>query len=118
MMAMLRRFLVPRRLRYAWIAGGALWVAWLLSVLLGPGKLDLAGTPVGTDYLQFYAAGTTVRIGESSHLYDIPYQMKLEQEIIGPGLTSYHAFITPPLLAWRFVPLSPVAGNSPDRYET
>jgi len=108
MMAMIRRFLVPRRLRYAWIAGGALWAAWLLSVVLGPGKLDLAGTPIGTDYLQFYAAGTTVRIGESAHLYDIPYQVKLEQEIIGPGLTSYHAFITPPFLAWLFVPFSMV----------
>jgi alpha-1,2-mannosyltransferase len=108
MMAMIRRFLVPRRLRYAWIAGGALWVAWLLSVFLGPGKLDLAGTPIGTDYLQFYAAGTTVRIGESCHLYDMAYQVKLEQEIIGPGLTSYHAFITPPFLAWLFVPFSMV----------
>ena len=106
MMAMIRRFLVPRRLRYAWIAGGALWAAWLLSVLLGPGKLDLAGTPIGTDYLQFHAAGTTVRIGESSQLYDAAYQMELEQEIIGPGLTSYHAFITPPFLAWLFVPFS------------
>jgi len=107
-MAMIRRFLVPRRLRYAWIAGGALWVAWFLSVVLGPGKLDLAGTPIGADYLQFYAAGTTVRLGESSQLYDIAYQMKLEQEIIGPGLTSYHAFITPPFLAWLFVPFSMV----------
>jgi len=106
MIVMIRRFLVPRRLRYAWIAGGALWAAWLLSAVLGPGKLDLAGTPIGTDYLQFYAAGTTVRIGESAHLYDIPYQVKLEQEIIGPGLTSYHAFITPPFLAWLFVPFS------------
>jgi len=97
MMATIRRFLVPRTLRYAWIAGGALWAAWLLSVFLGPGKLDLAGTPIGTDYLQFYAAGTTVRIGENSHLYDIPYQVKLEQE-----------FITPPFLAWLFVPFSMV----------
>lgn len=106
MIVLLRRHTTPRRLQYAWLLGGALWLAWLFSLVLGPGHLDLAGQPIGTDYLQFYAAGMTVREGASARLYDTTYQAELEQEIIGPGLTTYHAFITPPFLAWLFVPLS------------
>jgi len=105
-MVLFRRHITPRRLRYAWWMGMALWGAWLFSLVLGPGYLDLAGQPIGTDYLQFYAAGMTVREGASARLYDTTYQAELEQEIIGPGLTTYHAFITPPFLAWLFVPLS------------
>jgi hypothetical protein len=100
------RFLTPRRMTYAWIAGGALWFAWIVSSLFGTGKMDLAGQVVGTDYLQFYAAGITLQQGNSADLYNFDYQQQLEQTIAGPGLTNYHAFITPPFLAWLFVPLS------------
>lgn len=94
------------RLRYAFWLAGALWGAWLLSLALGRGLLDLVGQPVGTDFLQFYAAGRTLALGESAHLYDFAFQAELERAIIGPHLKSYHAFITPPFLAWLFVPLS------------
>jgi len=100
------RFLTERRMTYAWIAGGALWFAWLISSLLGPGNFDLAGQVVGTDYLQFYTAGETLRQAQSANLYDFSYQSKLEQTIAGPGLISFHAFINPPFLAWLFAPLS------------
>jgi len=100
------QFLNPRRLKYAWIAGGVLWGAWLLSTILGPGNLDLAGQVIGTDYLQFYTAAVTLQQGHSLDLYNFAYQSQLEQTIVGPGLTSFHAFITPPFLAWIYVPLS------------
>ncbi len=100
------RFLNNRRLTYAWIAGGVLWAAWLLSILLGPGNLDLAQHVVGTDYLQFYAAGVTLRQGHSADLYNFEFQSKLEQAIAGPGLTSFHAFITPPFFALVYVPFT------------
>lgn len=106
MLSQVRVFLTPRRLRYAWLLTAALWVAWLGSLALGPGLLDLAGQPVGTDFLQFYAAGRTLLRGDGARLYDMAYQSQLQQEIIGPGLTSYHAFITPPFLAWLFAPLA------------
>lgn len=106
MLASLTRWLTPRRLTYAWITAGILWGAWLLSLALGAGNVDLAGQPIGADYLQFYAAGRTVAHGESARLYDTAYQAELEQTIIGPALTSYHAFITPPFLAWLFVPFA------------
>ena len=100
------RFLTSRRLTYAWSTGVILWLAWLLSILLGPGNMDLAGQVVGTDYLQFYTAGTTLRQGHSSNLYNFDYQSQLEQTIAGPDLISFHAFITPPFLAGLFIPLS------------
>jgi hypothetical protein len=93
---------------YAWIAGGALWFAWLLSILAGPGNMDLAGQVIGTDYLQFYTSGVTMRAEQSANLYNFEYQSQLEQSIAGPGLISFHAFITPPFFAWLFLPLSMV----------
>jgi hypothetical protein len=108
-MKTIKRFsylLNDRRLVYAWLAGAMLWAGWLASIVLGPGKVDLAGQVVGTDYLEFYAAGTTVRIGDSARLYDVAYQTQLQQAIIGPQLRHYYGFITPPFLAWLFAPLS------------
>ena len=100
------RRLNPARLAYAWLAGGALWLAWFLSLLFGAGKFDLAGQVVGTDYVQFYAAGSTVQKGESARLYNFEYQKKLEQDIVGGTISGHHAFITPPFFAWVFVPFS------------
>jgi len=100
------RLLTPARLHYAWIAGVVMWVAWLGSLLLGRGNLDARGTVVGADYLQFYTAGLTLRMGQSARLYDIPYQSALQQLVIGPRLSSYYAFITPPFLALLFVPFA------------
>lgn len=90
----LDRLLTHRRLNYAIIAGAVLWFAWMVSILLGPGNMDLAGNVIGTDYIQFYSAGTTLREGQSASLYNPSYQSKLELAIAGPGLTNYHAFIT------------------------
>lgn len=98
------RRLTPARLRYAWIAGGALWLAWLLSLLFGAGRFDLAGQVVGTDYLQFYAAGATLERGEEARLYDFEYQNRLQEQIAGKKHGGHFAF-TPPFFAWVFVPL-------------
>lgn len=100
------QFLNPRRLTYAWIAGTVLWIAWILSSILGPGNMDLAKQAIGTDYLQFYAAGVTLREGRSADLYNFEAQSQLEKAIIGPGLQSFHANITPPFMAWLYVPLT------------
>ena len=100
------QFLNPRRMKYAWVAGGALWFAWLISCILGPGNMDLAGHVVGTDYITIYASGVALRHGESANLYNFEYQSQLEQSIAGPVLTTFNAFITPPFLAWLFVPFS------------
>ena len=86
--------------------GGALWFGWLLSLLLGAGKFDLAGQVVGTDYVTFYAAGSTLQRGEGARLYDFEYQKNLQQDIVGKTFGGYNTFINPPFFAWLFVPLS------------
>lgn len=100
------RLLTPARMRYAWIAGAALWGGWLLSLLGGSGGLDLAGQVIGTDYLEFYAAGWMIRHGQAARLYDPEAQLAAERAILGPSLPAYHAFLNPPFLALLFVPLS------------
>ncbi len=100
------KILTPRRLSYAFIAGIALWVTWLTSITFGSGNFDLAKQVVGTDYIQFYAAGLTLQRGNVDLLYDFSYQSELELEIAGTELTNFHAFLTPPFLAWLFVPFS------------
>jgi hypothetical protein len=100
------RRLNPTRLSYAWLAGGALWFGWFLSLLLGAGKFDLAGQVVGTDYVTFFAAGSTLQRGEGARLYDFEYQKNLQQNIVGKTFGGYNTFINPPFLAWIFVPLS------------
>ncbi len=100
------RWLTPARLRYAGIAGAALWGGWLLSLLSGANHLDRAGQVIGTDYLQFYAAGWMIRHGQAARLYDPEAQLAAERAIIGPHLPTYHAFLNPPFFALIFAPLS------------
>lgn len=100
------KILTKKRLTYALITGAALWLAWLASAAFGSGNFDLANQVVGTDYIQFYAAGLTLQQGNADLLYDFNYQSDLEIRITGPELTNFHAFITPPFLAWFFVPFS------------
>ncbi len=100
------QFLNSRRMTYAWIAGGVLWIAWLLSTILGPGNMDMNGQVIGADYLPFYATGMTLREAHSADLYNFEYQSQMEVSIAGPELTSYHAFLNPPFLAWVFVPFT------------
>lgn len=98
--------LVPRRLAYAKVFGGILWIAWIASVLLGPGYLDLAGQVIGTDFLQYYTAGYIVRVGDQARLYDLAYQAEVEKQLIGPGLQDFFGFILPPFMAWVFWPFA------------
>jgi len=100
------RWLTPARMRYAGIAGAALWGGWLLSLALGTGTLDRMGQVVGTDFLQFYAAGWMIRHGQAARLYDPEAQLAAERAIIGPHLPAYHAFLNPPFFALLFVPFS------------
>lgn len=98
--------LTHRRMTYAWIAGAILWSAWLISIVLGPGKMDLAGQVIGTDYLQFYSAGLTIRQGNAAELYNFEYQSQLEKTIAGSDLQNFHAFLNPPFFAWLYLPLT------------
>ncbi|MBN1305303.1 MAG: DUF2029 domain-containing protein [Anaerolineales bacterium] len=102
----LNQWLTPARLNYTWIAGGVLWLGWLVSISFGSGYFDAAGQVIGTDYLQFYSAGETLRSGQGDRLYDANFQLALERSIVGEQLDGQFAFITLPFLAWLYVPLS------------
>lgn len=99
--------LTPERSRYALAAGVALWVAWGISAVLGPGVFDLSGQLIGADFMQYYAGGHALLAGESARLYDFAYFEQLEIQLVGDQVgPPYFYFITPPFLAWLFVPLS------------
>jgi len=111
LLARLGRRLASGRGRYgvllAAAIGGAVWIAWLISLLARPGLLDLAGNVKGTDFLEFYAAGRIVAAHQTDRLYDFDVQARVEHEITAPAEWSgFHAFITPPFFALPFVPLS------------
>mgnify|MGYP000944539248 CR=1 FL=1 len=91
---------------YAKWLGGVLWVAWLASLILGPGSMDLAGQVIGTDFLQYYTAGYILRYGDPTRLYDIRYQAELEVQIVGPDVSGFYGFILPPFMAWLFWPFA------------
>jgi hypothetical protein len=102
----IHRFLTPKRRKYPLIAGTALWLTWLVSISFGEGIFDLADQIIGTDYIQFYSAGLTLRLGDVDQLYNFDYQKQLQESIAGTTLDSIHAFITPPFLAWLYLPFS------------
>ncbi len=102
----IHRFLTPKRQKYSLIAGTALWLTWLTSISFGEGIFDLADQIVGTDYIQFYSAGFTLRQGVEDRLYDFDYQKQLQESIAGTQINEVHAFITPPFLAWLYLPFS------------
>lgn len=98
--------LTARRLRYGFIVAGAMWSAWMLSVALGPGRFDLAGQAVGTDFTQFYSAGLMARTGRLAHLYHARELLGVERAVIGPELRGFPAYVYPPFFAWVFAPFS------------
>lgn len=102
----LDQFLNPSRTRYALLAGGALWIAWLVSILLGPGNMDLARQVVGTDYLAYYSSGIILRQGESINLYNLEYQRQIQTAVAGSALTTFFGISTPPFYPWLYVPLT------------
>jgi alpha-1,2-mannosyltransferase len=99
-------FLNTKRLAYAWIVGGFLWLGWLISILLGPGNRDLNGQLIGVDFLAFYTGGEILLQGQGAHLYDLEFQHLLQQELIGGEWTDLEAFVNPPFYAWLSVPFA------------
>ncbi len=99
----------PKRSKYAWLMGAILWTAWLTSIFLGKGNYDLAGQPVGGDYVDFQAAGLTINLQQTDRLYDFDYQKMLQVQILGKEFsnpTAYNALITPPLFSVPFIALA------------
>ena len=86
-----------------------LLTAALCMVLVTPGY-DACRRAFGGDFLAFYAAGTLVREGRSSQLYDLEAVRRVEREVArAEGMELGEAvgpWWNPPIYAWVFAPLS------------
>ncbi len=96
---MINRLLTPRIMKYPWIAGGAVWLVWVVNVGRGIGDRDIGG-----DFLTYYIAGKMVRAGHSAALYDMAAQYIMRQAMF-PSL-DLGPYLRPPFYAWLFVPFS------------
>lgn len=107
----LQRFLTPVRRKYPLFIGGALWGAWILSLLLGllgnqNSPTDQFGQLIGTDFVAFYTAGRIVASGEGSELYSLDLAHEIQLEIYQTETENFNPYLNPPFYALLFVPFS------------
>jgi len=69
----------------------------LYLVVTANGLVDLQGRPLGTDFSNFYAAGTYVLDGDPEAPFDLARQHAREQEIFGAA-TPFYGWHYPPFL--------------------
>jgi hypothetical protein len=96
----------PKRLRYPWIIGGALWLGWILSLVLGKGNTDLAGHLIGTDFVAFYTAGKIILMGQSPELYSLELAHSIQQELYGGSSLNFNPYLNPPHYALLTAPFA------------
>lgn len=100
----LRRML--KRVRsYALLTGITMW-AVLAVDFSNPGVRDRLGKVKGTDFLQFYAAGSTVRDGDSGALYTFLAQFGRIEALAGDRGDIYFVPVQSPQVALAFAPLA------------
>ena len=93
------------RLWLGWAAGGALWLAWIVSLVLGGGQYDRFGQLVCTDHLAFYSAARMIRDGQSAEIYDNAAIQQKQIELVGERWNGkYEAYRNPPFYAQLYVP--------------
>ena len=81
-----------KRLRvYGSLMAVTLWSVWLID-MSGAGVIDRLGKIKGTDFLQFYVAGTLVSEGRADLLYDVRAHYARAQAVAG---TSHEALFLP-----------------------
>jgi hypothetical protein len=86
----------------------ALALAFVISVAGAHGSATVAGR-LGGDYPAFYGAGTLVRTGQASHLYDPGRQAAAERSLFGDERDGgYLDFAYPPAFAALYAPLSAI----------
>lgn len=105
----LQRFLTPIRLKYPWYIGLALWLGWLLSIIIGSSggnNTDRFGQLIGTDFAAFYTAGEIVKGGQSARLYEPALAIEIQNRLYGFEAQNFNPYLNPPFYAWIFVPFS------------
>jgi alpha-1,2-mannosyltransferase len=102
----IRPLLNPIRLRYPYFIGGALWISWLVSQLMGPGYVDAAGHLIGTDFVAFYTAGKILLLDRASDLYDLELAKDIQQPLYNAPTDNFNPYLNPPFYAWLFIPFA------------
>lgn len=75
---------------------------WVFS---GPGLLDRSGTPVGADFVTFYAASVLGQRGEAVGAWDLARITEVERAVVGAEIPTY-AFHYPPTFLLALLPLA------------
>ena len=83
----------------------------LIWIVAARGGVDLAGKPLGTDFLSFFAASELTRQGRAADVYDVAAHWAAQKAQFGPAV-GYSAFFYPPPISssacrWRSLPISP-----------
>lgn len=97
--------MTPKRMRvYPWIIAATMWAIVAVDFSV-PGVRDRLGKVKGTDFLQFYVAGTRVREAQAGLLYDFTAQFEAMQAVAG-GDDNVYLPIQTPQAALAFAPLA------------
>ena len=95
-----------KRIRvYATLIAATLWTVWLVD-FSGPGVVDRLGKIKGTDFLQFYVAGSFVREGRLNELYDLHPLYARAQSIVPGSRDTIYAPMQSPQTLLAFSPVS------------
>ncbi len=106
MIEKINTWLNATRINYPWFISGAIWAAWIISMLVGKGNVDLIGNLKGTDFASFYTAGKIVTMGRSPDLYNLGLVNSIQQELYGSSPSGIYPFLNPPHFALLMVPFS------------
>jgi hypothetical protein len=101
---------IARRLRgrlwIAWGVGVAVWLAWVLSIALGPGAWrDHEGSLISADHIAFYSAARLVREGQPHVMYDHGELARYQSTLVpGDWWKTLIAYRNPPFYALLYLP--------------
>lgn len=96
---------LEERLVFGWAVGGATWLAWIISLVLGGGQYDRFGQLACTDHFAFYSAARMIRDGQSTEIYNNVAIQQKQLELVGEQWSGkYEAYRNPPFYALLYVP--------------
>jgi hypothetical protein len=94
------------RLGFAWVLGGVVWAAWLVSLAHGGWTRDAVGQLFAPDHIAFYTAARLVGEGRESHLYDFAFVQEYQKELTGGDWPHVMGYRNPPFYALLYLPTS------------
>jgi hypothetical protein len=90
---------------YATLLAIVSWAVWLWDISAG-GNVDRLGKVKGTDFLQFYVAGSFVRDGRLPDYYDVQAQYARARAIAPGSSDTFYMPVQSPQTALVFAPLA------------